>query len=293
MTALASNEFKLWADYIHSICGVFLDESKAYLIETRLSGLMRETASATFVELHGKVERDTSNGLKRKVIEAITTNETSFFRDTSPFELLQNKILPDLIDKRTKLMGAARPIPIRIWSAACSTGQEVYSMCMVLRELLPSTAHYDIRILGTDISDRAVAHASRGIYTKLELDRGLSSDKIAKHFTVSNDTWKVKDEIRAMATFKTMNLLEPFSFPARFDIILCRNVAIYFTEENRTKLFRGIGRALAPDGYLLIGSTESITGLCPEFVPMRYLRSVFYQFKNADGQNGSTTPRLQ
>lgn len=281
MSVLSANELDLWSRYIHLICGVQLDPSKAYLLETRFVPLLRETGSTSFSDLYNRVKADISNGLKRKVIDAITTNETSFFRDTSPFELLQHKIVPDLIDKRSKSNGTCRAIPLRIWSAACSTGQEVYSTAIALKEVLVDFNRYDVRILGTDISDKAVAHASYGKYSKLEMDRGMALDKIAKYFAVEGQTWKIRDELRALATFKTMNLLEPFAFPAKFDIIFCRNVAIYFSEQDKTRLFKAIGRVMAPDGYLIIGSTESITGLCPEFEPKRYLRAVFYQFKGA------------
>ncbi len=281
MSILTSDQLGLWSRYVYSICGIQVDNSKGYLIETRLGFLLRETGSTNFAELYSRVKADPTNGLKRKVIDAITTQETSFFRDTSPFELLQHKIIPDLIDKRSKMPGNAGRVPIRIWSAACSTGQEVYSTAIVLKELLGDLNRYDIRILGTDISDKAVAHASYGQYSKLEMDRGLGSDKVLKYFTSQGQVWKVRDEIRAMAVFKTTNLLEPFMFPNKFDIIFCRNVAIYFSEQDKIKLYRSIAKVLAPDGYLIIGSTESITGLCPEFEPKRYLRAVFYQFKGA------------
>jgi chemotaxis protein methyltransferase CheR len=281
MSALSANELDLWSRYIHLICGVQLDPSKSYLLETRFSTLLRETGSATFSELYNKVKADISNGLKKKVIDAITTRETSFFRDTSPFDLLQHKIVPDLIDRRSKFNGNGRPIPIRIWSAACSTGQEVYSTAIALKEVLVDLNRYDVRILGTDIADKAVAHASYGHYSKLEMDRGLALEKVSKYFSLEGATWKIRDELRALATFKTMNLLEPFVFPNKFDIVFCRNVAIYFSEQDKIRLFKAIGRVLAPDGYLIIGSTESITALCPEFEPKRYLRAVFYQFKGA------------
>jgi chemotaxis protein methyltransferase CheR len=281
MSPLSANELGLWSHYIHSICGVQVDSAKAYLIETRLGSLVRETGSASFAELYNKVKGDLTNALRRKVIDAITTRETSFFRDTSPFDLLQHKIVPDLIDKRTKAAGTARPIPIRIWSAACSTGQEAYSTAIVLKELLVDFNRYDVRILGTDISDKAVAQASYGHYGKFEMDRGMAPNKLTKYFTAEGQVWKIRDELRALATFKTMHLLEPFAFPARFDIIFCRNVAIYFSEQDKVRLFKSISKVLAPDGYLIIGATESITGLCPEFEPKRYLRSVFYQFKGA------------
>jgi chemotaxis protein methyltransferase CheR len=276
---ITRDELAVWSRYIHEICGVFLDDSKGYLLETRLGGLLRETGAGGFSELYYKAKADLSNVLRRRIVDAITTNETSFFRDSTPFDLLRCKLIPELIDRRRK--AGARPIPIRIWSAACSTGQEAYSTAIVLKELLGDFGPYDIRILGTDISDRAVAQASYGFFSRLELDRGMNPAYVSRFFTSSGDRWKVRDEIRSLATFKTMNLLQPFAFPVPFDIIFCRNVAIYFTEADKVRLFRNLGRCLAKEGALIIGSTESITGLCPEFVPQRHLRGVFYQLKTA------------
>jgi chemotaxis protein methyltransferase CheR len=170
-------------------------------------------------------------------------------------------------------------VPIRIWSAACSTGQEAYTTGIVLKETLGDLRNYDIRILGTDISDRAVGLASYGHFSRMELERGLSPDKLTKYFVPVGDQWKIRDEIRALATFRPMNLLQPFSFPAPFDLIFCRNVAIYFTEPDKVRLFQNLGRCLARDGALIIGATESLGGLCPEFESKRHLRAVFYQFK--------------
>jgi chemotaxis protein methyltransferase CheR len=276
MSAITRDELAAWSRYIYEICGVSLDESKGYLIETRLGGLVRESGVASLSELYYRAKAD-PNGLRRKIIDAITTNETSFFRDAAPFELLQHKLIPDLIDRRKRV--TAGRVPLRIWSAACSTGQEAYSTGIVLKELLGDLTRYDIRILGTDISDQVVAQASYGCYNKLELERGMAPDKVARHFTSAGDRWKIRDEIRALATFRTMNLLETFTFPVPFDIVFCRNVAIYFTESDRLRLFRNIGRYLAKDGGLIIGATESLTGLCPEFEPQRYLRTVYYQHK--------------
>jgi chemotaxis protein methyltransferase CheR len=276
-TAITREELPVWTRYIYEICGISLDESKGYLVETRLGGLLPETGASNFSELFFKVRSDSTTNLRRKVIEAITTNETSFFRDTAPFELLRHKLIPDLIDRRSR---NGPRIPIRIWSAACSTGQEAYSTAIVLKELLGDLTRYDIRILGTDISNKVVAQASYGEYNRLELERGLPQESLVRHFMASGDRWKVRDEIRALATFRTMNLLEPFSFPQPFDIIFCRNVAIYFTEADKTKLFRNLTKYLARDGCLIIGSTESISGLCPDLEPKRYLRSVFYQWKD-------------
>jgi chemotaxis protein methyltransferase CheR len=274
--AITSAELPVWTRFIQEICGIHLDDSKGYLVETRLRGLLSEVGASSFSELFFKVRSDGSSMLRGKVIEAITTNETSFFRDSSPFELLRYKLIPDLIDRRNK-NGAT--VPIRIWSAACSTGQEAYSTAIVLKELLGDLTRYDIRILGTDISNKVVARASYGEYNHLELERGLAPELLSRHFKASGDRWRIRDEIRALATFRTMNLLEPFSFPNPFDIIFCRNVAIYFTEVDKAKLFRNLAKCLAKDGYLIIGSTESISGLCMELEPKRYLRSVYYQWR--------------
>jgi len=275
--AISREDMAVWSQYIHEISGVSLDDTKGYLIGTRLGGLLRETGARSFAELHQKARTDVSQTLKRKIIDAITTNETSFFRDTSPFDLLHHKLIPELIDQRSKT--GIKPVTIRIWSAACSTGQEVYSTAIVIKELLHSMQGYDVRILGTDISNQAVAQASYAHYSRLEMDRGMTAGKIQKYFVQVDDRWKVRDEVRALATFRNMNLLEPFSFPVPFDIIFCRNVAIYFNETDKKRLFKNIARYLAKDGALIIGSTESIGGLCPEFEPKRYLRAVFYQLK--------------
>jgi chemotaxis protein methyltransferase CheR len=274
---ISSDEVAVWSRYIQDTCGIVLDQTKAYLLETRLDGLLRETGATSFSGLYYKLKADASNTLRGKVVDAITTNETSFFRDTAPFELLRHKLLPELIDRRRKQ--AVRPLPIRIWSAACSTGQELYTTGIVLKDLLGSFSGYDIRLLGTDISNRAVAAASRGYFSDLEMGRGLPPNLAGKYFIREGASWKIHDEIRALATFRKMNLLEAFSFPVPFDIILCRNVAIYFSEPDRGRMFRNFGRCLARDGSLLIGSTESLTGLCPEFLPQRYLRTVFYQLQ--------------
>lgn len=281
MSAVTINrdEFTVWARFIHELCGVHLDATKGYLVETRLAPLVKDVGASSFSELLHRVRSDLTRTLRRKVIEAITTNETSFFRDGAPFELLQHKLIPDLVDRRSR--GAIGRVPLRIWSAACSTGQEIYSVGMVLREMLGDLTRYDIRLFGTDISDRAVAAASYATYSQLELGRGLPIDKLNRHFVRVGNSWKVRDEIRALASFRTLNLLEPLSFPAPFDIIFCRNVAIYFTEPDKLRLFRNLGKLLARDGALIIGSTESITGLCPEFEPKRHIRSVYYQLRGA------------
>ena len=274
---LTRDELTSWSRYIQEMCGVHLDNTKGYLIETRLSGLLRENNAGGWAELLHRVKSDVSRKLPVKVINAITTNETSFFRDSAPFDLLQHKLFPELIDRRNR--SGLRPVPIRILSAACSTGQEAYSTAIVLKELLRDFRGYDIRITGIDISDAAVAQASYAHFSRLELDRGMKPELLTRYFEPMGDRWKVRDELRALASFRCANLLKPLVSPVPFDIIFCRNVAIYFTEPDKIRLIRNLGQVLAKDGALIVGATESISGLCPEFEPKRYLRSVFYQKK--------------
>lgn len=278
MLSITQDEFRTLSTYIYSLCGISLDDSKKYLLETRLGGLLQEVGASSYSELYFKAKSDVTNILKRKVIDAVTTNETLFFRDTSPFDLLQHKILPDLIDARSKA-NKYMPVSIRLLSAACSTGQEIYSVAIVLKELLGDLTKYRIKLLGTDISDSAIAQASRGIYNKVEMERGLPPGMLQKYFTDTGSGWKIRDEIRAMATFTNHNLMSPLAGLGKFDIVFCRNVAIYFNEKDKTALFDKIAGILEPDGYLIIGSTESIAGICPRFESKRYLRSVFYQLK--------------
>lgn len=278
MIRIQPDEFKVFSQFVYTLTGISLDETKTYLIENRLASLMESTQSATFSELYFKAKMD--KVLQKKVIDAMTTRETLFFRDGAPFELLQFKIIPELIDRRKKAAGSSSaPIPIRVWSAACSTGQELYSIAIALKEVLVDLSRYDIKLVGTDIADAAVAAASKGIFGRIEIERGLPPDKLARYFTQDGDGWKIRDELRGLATFRHLNLMEEFSMLGKFDIVFCRNVAIYFSEQDRTKLFTRIARVMEPDGSLLIGSTESLTGICPLFESKRYLRSVYYQLK--------------
>ena len=279
MLKITPAEIKSVGKYIHDISGIHLDPSKSYLFETRLGSIVEEHGCSSYDELHLKAKRDASKRIERQIIDAISTNETLFFRDTGPFELLKNKILPEMIDLRAPSSPRLKTT-IKIWSAASSTGQELYSVAMTIRDLLGSQLDsYNFRLLGTDISDSAVKQASYGKYNKFEIERGLPKTTLQKYFTLFGDSWKVKDELRAMVNFRKLNLMLPFTGLGKHDIILCRNVAIYFTLQDRKKLFNKLADCLADDGYLIIGSTESLTGVCSRFIPKRHLRSIFYQKK--------------
>lgn len=289
MTSISAEEFNALSKYIYSICGVALDSTKTYLVETRLKSMLQRYACASYMDLHAKARNDASGSMEKEIVNAITTNETLFFRDSSPFEVFKHKILPDLIDARSK-SAPGRPVPIRIWSAACSTGQEVYSIAIALREALGNLNNFQISILGTDISDEAVTKASYGKYNKFEIERGLPPQTLNRYFTLMGDGWKIKDEIRAMAVFKKFNLMKPFAGLGRFDVVFCRNVAIYFTPADKKTVFEKIAGVLEPDGSLVIGSTESLTGVTNVFEAKRYMRSIFYQIARGDSPSFAYAP---
>jgi chemotaxis protein methyltransferase CheR len=272
------SEFKDFSKYILDISGIALDVGKEYLLETRLGPILTRLGCGSYMELLRKAKSDLKKTLENEIIDAISTNETYFFRDKSPFQLLQHKIFPDLIDKRSSKNMGLKPT-LRLWSAANSTGQEIYSIAMTLLEMGITSKNYNIKLYGTDISDAAIAQASYGLYNKFEVARGLDPGRLNKYFDPHEDRYKIKDELRAMVQFKKMNLMKPFMGMGKFDIILCRNVMIYFTTQDRRKIYQNISSVLEPDGYLLIGSTESLVNDTDLYASSKYLNSVFYQFK--------------
>lgn len=275
---ITTEEFKDFSKYILDISGIALDVGKEYLVETRLNQLISRLACSSYSQLLKMAKTDFKKEIENEIIDAISTNETYFFRDKSPFELLQHKIFPDLIDKCAKKNPSVKPT-IRLWSAANSTGQEIYSIAMTLVEMGITPDKYNIRLFGTDISDAAIAQASYGLYNKFEVARGLDQRRLNRYFEKKEDRFKIKDEIRVMAQFKKMNLMKPFVGLGKFDIVLCRNVMIYFTNEDRKRIYHNISKVMEPDGYLLIGSTESLINDIDLFSSKKYLNSVFYQFK--------------
>jgi chemotaxis protein methyltransferase CheR len=287
MAGITREEYAVFTRLIREISGIVLDDSKAYLVEARLGSLLVELKLSSFGELYYRIRNDSSGNLKQRVIDRMTTQETSFFRDSAPFEMLKFKILPDLIDARRRQFPSLGKTPIRIWSTACSTGQEIYSIGIALKEVLGELSGYSIHILGTDISDAAIAKASYGHYSSFEIGRGLSPDLLDKYFTRKGDAYRISDEIRALVSFRRLNLHEDFGSLGRWDIVFCRNVAIYFGDKDKQSLFDRILKVLEADGYLVIGSTESLLGTCPNFEAKRHLRSVFYQPKTVAPSVGS------
>jgi chemotaxis protein methyltransferase CheR len=271
---LTSSDVDAVCGLVIDLCGVYLDESKSYLIESRLGELVKRSGCASYAEFARRARHDTDQTLRSQIVDAITTNETLFFRDNSPFDALEHKVLPETIDGKA---GTLHPQRIRIWSAACSTGQEPYSIAMLLSDMLPGARGWDVNILGTDISDDAVTRASRGWYTTHEIERGMPPARLQRYFQPENNGWRVKDSLRALCSFERGNLLDPNSVHGKYDIIFCRNVAIYFTPEARRDLFLRLATALTPEGYLFVGSQESLRDLGPQFAPQQHCRAICYR----------------
>lgn len=228
-----------------------LDPSRDYLFETRLSRLLRGQGIASLADLVASLQMRRNPSLERAVAEAMTINETSFFRDIRPFELLRKDLLPLLIESRRHARS------LRFWSAACSTGQEAYSIAMLLLEHFPSVSTWNVAIEGTDISSEVVQRASSGTFHRVEMNRGLPARNIVRFFTHQGEDWTVKPEVRRLCNFREANLCAPtLPFSEPFDIIFLRNVMLYFSHEMRRRLLANIHRLLAPHGVLFLGSSE-------------------------------------
>ncbi|MCA9190903.1 MAG: protein-glutamate O-methyltransferase CheR [Planctomycetales bacterium] len=272
--SLTATDIDLVCDFVRELCGISLDATKGYLIESRFTPLLKEFGLNSYSDLVRRGRDRTNQPFRQKVIDAITTQETSFFRDNSPYEALRFKALPELIDAK---IGTTFPKRLRIWSAACSNGQEPYSIGIVLHQMIPDIHSWDIKILATDISDNAISRASRGWYSQLEIDRGVPADIRSRFFTPKDDGWVISDSVRALVSFRKLNLLEPFPPIAPIDLVFCRNVAIYFAKEQRDDLFRRFKKVMSPEAYLFVGASESLLGLGPEFQPQAHCKATFYR----------------
>lgn len=240
----------------HQWCGVFLDQSKTYLIRNRLKDLLQSLEVDSLERLVSMAERPTGLAIRDRIVDVLTTHETLFFRDRTPFEAIKQIILPGI----KNAAGTARP-KLRIWSAACSTGQEPYSLAMAIAESGIDFASWNISIEATDVSAGSIKIAQQGIYADHELARGLSDGQRERFFKPVSDGWQINNEIRRMVRFNVGNLLSANQSRDQFDVIMCRNVAIYFTPEDRRKVFEGLSQRLAADGHLFVGCSEVLAGL--------------------------------
>ncbi len=249
---LTQEEFQALKEFLYQRTGITLADSKRYLVQSRLSHLLLETGMTTLGELVRNLIQDTlPDKVCTRLIEAMTTNETFWFRDAPQFELLQNRLLPEL---------SRRMRSIRIWSAACSTGQEPYSISMCVHEArrLNQSLKIEVQILGTDLADRVLETARRAIYSDLAVARGLPEDLRQRYFLRHQDGWQLKPEITRLVRFQQFNLLHPFTLLGKFDLIFCRNVLIYFSPERKRDILKRMAQTLNPNGYLFLGSTESL-----------------------------------
>lgn len=270
---LAPHETLEIAALVREHSGIVLDESKTYLFEMRLRSLMREHQTDCLRTFAKKARNDRL--LCSQVVDAMCTNETSFMRDVKPFDLLVQKIVPDFYEKSPSAT-------FQFWSAAASTGQELYSAIMKLNDAGMIGGGYRARFLGTDISNEAIRRASSGIYTAFEISRGLDEKRTEKYFQRMDEKYKIKDPYRAMVQFKRFNLLEFDKYPdlENFDAVFCRNVAIYFSQKDRVSLFEGIAERLNPGGALVIGGQESLIGVTDKFMRQDF-RNIIYYVKRA------------
>ncbi|MEO6982198.1 MAG: protein-glutamate O-methyltransferase CheR [Edaphobacter sp.] len=227
-----------------------IDPSRNALFDTRLKPMVRMVGARSLADFVHVLRSDRPTHLHRAVAEAMTINETSFFRDMKPFEMLRQVILPRLIEQRRDVRR------LRIWSAASSTGQEAYSLAMLVVEHFPEIAGWDVEIVGTDISRYVVEYAQRGRYRRLEANRGLPARMLLKYMRRDGEDWEVCARIRSMCAFQSANLCAPLPPLPEFDVVMLRNVLLYFTQQDRTRLFREVYRKMAPDGYLLLGNAE-------------------------------------
>jgi len=254
MESAAAADYGYLRQLVFDVSQNVLDPSRDYLFEARLSKLLRNQGMARMDELVRKLRSQKNHALERAIAEAMTINETSFFRDLRPFEVLRTVLLPPLIEARR------RTHALRLWSAACSTGQEAYSLAMLLHEHFPMLVSWNLSIEGTDLNSEVVERAQAGRYHRIEINRGLPARCVVRYFDHVGEDWIVKPEVRKLCTFRQANLCGP-TLPFnrstdRFDVIFLRNVMLYFSQETRRALLAGIHRLLAPDGVLFLGSSE-------------------------------------
>jgi chemotaxis protein methyltransferase CheR len=251
-------------DLVRERSAIVLEPSKAYLIESRLTPLARSEGVGTLQQLVTRLRRDRCGVLERKVVEAMTTNESSFFRDHHPFDALRHDILPELRDRRLGVRA------LNIWSAGCSTGQEPYSIAMVLREHFSDLAlGWRVRILATDLARRVLDRARAGAFSQLEINRGLPAALGVKYFRREGLEWVAHDSLRQLIEFREMNLVEPWPALPAMDVIFLRNVLIYFDTETKKTILRQVRRVLRPDGYLFLGAAETTLNIDESFERVR------------------------
>lgn len=258
---LVETSFTRFADLLQKRTGVVLPPEKAYLLESRLASVIKRAGAASLDELAVALARGTDEALANEVVDALLNNETFFFRDNAPFEMIRAAVLPALREAR------AATKRIRIWCAAASTGQEPYSIAMTLAANAAAWVDWNIEIVATDVSRRALARAETGIYSQFEVQRGLPIQQLIRHFDQDGDQWRLAADIRRRVRFRQVNLCDPFSHLGTFDVVLCRNVLMYFDLATKSDILTRLRRQMPDDGWLLLGAAETVLGLPVDFQP--------------------------
>ncbi len=262
-------------DLVYRKSAIVLEQDKQYLFDSRLSPLAREVGLGSIDELVAQMQKQQGAPLVRRVVEAMTTNETLFFRDVHPFEAMKSRLVPEIIRSRA----AAKQL--RIWCAAASTGQEPYSIAMTLREAFPELASWRIQIVATDLNATVLERAREGRYRQLEVNRGLPAPYLLKYFERDKSEWLISPAIRDMVSFRELNLLDSWTGLGQQDIVFMRNVLIYFDIETKRRLLGRVRQTMENDGFLILGGAETTTNLDENFAPVRVGRGVYFQSKSA------------
>ncbi|HEX8664825.1 MAG TPA: protein-glutamate O-methyltransferase CheR [Beijerinckiaceae bacterium] len=254
-------EFEYLRAFVKSRSGLSLGPEKRYLVESRLAPVCQKSGLAGLPDLVARLKSTRDPALERAVVEAMATNETFFFRDRVPFDLFRDVLLPRC------LVGQGATRRLRIWCAAASTGQEPYSIAMLLHEARPRLAGWQVEIVATDISGSVLEKAKAGLYSQFEVQRGLPIAMLLKHFKQTGESWQLSPAIRAMVDFRPLNLMQDFSRLGTFDIVFCRNVLIYFDAATKADVLSRLARALNSGGAVLLGAAETVIGLSDALVP--------------------------
>jgi chemotaxis protein methyltransferase CheR len=277
-------EYDYLRQFLKARSGLVLSNEKQYLIESRLLPVARKAGLQSIAALVAKLKEPRETILAEAVVEAMTTNESFFFRDKTPFEHFTQVMLPEMLKLR------AHQKRIRIWCAAASTGQEPYTLAMCLKEMESKLAGWRIEILGTDISNDVLDRAKAGTYTQFEVQRGLPIQLLLKYFTQHGESWTISQQLRSMIQWRKFNLLDSFQTLGQFDIVFCRNVLIYFDQPTKTDILSRISKVMTPDGFLVLGAAETVVGLSDAFKPMPDRRGLYAP--NAASTAAAQTPRL-
>jgi chemotaxis protein methyltransferase CheR len=268
---MTEQEYAYFAKVLLERCAIVLEPGKEYLLETRLTPVARKHGLESVAALVQQLRMASINGLATELVEAMVTTETSFFRDVHPFETLRKAVFPELIRARQSERR------LNIWCAASSSGQEPYTVALLLKEYFPELASWAVTFLATDISREMLRRSKEGRYSQIEVNRGLPINMLLKYFRQDGASWQLRDDIRALIDFRPLNLAQPWPPMPPMDLVLLRNVMIYFDVDTKKSILRRVARVLRPDGYLILGGAETTFGLDDAYKRIENLKAGFYQ----------------